>query len=90
MGYGYQGKSGEEPMAGAVATHKRCRTCREAKPLTDFLPRKDGKGGRRTICLECRLKYYHPQRKARRPEHPHAEWLRKELGRGEDKSHALR
>ena len=36
---------------------KKCRTCKVEKLLSEFAKQKDGKGGVRGTCKECRKKY---------------------------------
>ena len=76
MAYGNYGKTTDELMSRP--THKRCRVCDERRPLTDFEYRKDGFGGRRTVCVKCRCRP--KQKKEITKPQTHKEWLKGELG----------
>lgn len=75
MGYVRRGLSGQELMARAQQG-RVCRICRSRQPMLQY--EINNKGNHMTVCRTCRRK---KGRYNNFTEHPHAAWLRKEIGR---------
>ena len=50
------GASSHENTGGIQMTSKNCSKCGETKPLSEFPPQKEGRGGVRPDCRNCKNK----------------------------------